>query len=80
MFGGIKWDYAILMIISGIIITAAGQILTYRIISSLGRRSVILAAMAVLLSVGAVIMVYEVVPVMESAQHTGFFHSNPVCG
>lgn len=78
-FGGVKWDYAAVMIVTGFLVTVFGQLLTYRIIESCGRRSVIVAAMAALLTAGAAIMIYEVLPVLQRAHEEGFFHTTPIC-
>jgi hypothetical protein len=78
-FGGIKWDYAVLMMLTGFAVTATGQLLTYHIIQTLGRRSVVVIAMALLLSSGALIMAYEIWPALEAAQHAGFLHISRIC-
>jgi hypothetical protein len=47
-FGGVKWDYAAVLMVTGFLVTVAGQLLTYHVIATCGRRSVIILAMAVL--------------------------------
>jgi uncharacterized membrane protein YfcA len=78
-FGGIKWDYGLLMIITGFVITVLGQTLTYHMIDKLGRRSVVVIAMALLLTMGAVIMVYEIFPALSEAHTVGYFHVSHIC-
>jgi MFS family permease len=79
-FGGIKWDYAALMFVTGFLITIAGQLLTYHVIAKLGRRSVIIIAMAMLLSVGAIIMGYESVTTMLQAYPDKYLTHTSICG
>lgn len=45
----------------------------------LGRRSVVVVAMAALLSMGAAIMLYEIFPALMQAQASGFFHVSRIC-
>jgi hypothetical protein len=78
-FGGIKWDYGALMILTGFFITVLGQKMTYHIIDTLGRRSVVVIAMALLLTVGAGIMAYEIFPALIEAHVNGFFHVSRIC-
>lgn len=78
-FGGIQWDYATVMIVTGFAVTVCGQLFTYRVMETCGRRSVIVAAMAALLTIGAAIMVYEVLPALRRAHEQGFFHTTPIC-
>lgn len=78
-FGGVKWDYAALMILTGFVVTVLGQMWTYHMIEKLGRRSVVVVAMAVLLSMGALIMVYEIFPAISQAYTNGFFPASHIC-
>ena len=78
-FGGVKWDYATLMIVAGFLVTTAGQLLTYQIIAKLGRRSIIVVAMAVLLSAGAVIMGYEAVAAVLRAYPNRYLVHDTIC-
>jgi uncharacterized membrane protein YfcA len=78
-FGGIQWDYGALMILTGFFITVLGQKMTYHIIDTLGRRSVVVIAMALLLTVGAGIMAYEIFPALLEASANGFFHIARIC-
>lgn len=78
-FGGVKWDYAALMMLTGFLVTVAGQMMTYHMIETLGRRSVVVVAMAVLLTMGALIMVYEIFPALSQASTTGYFHVSRIC-
>lgn len=78
-FGGVKWDYAALMIVTGFVVTAAGQMLTYRVIAKLGRRSIIVVAMAMLLTAGAVIMGYEAVAAVLRAYPNHFLDHDTIC-
>lgn len=78
-FGGVKWDYAALMMLTGFVVTVIGQMMTYHMIEQLGRRSVVVVAMAALLTLGAVIMVYEIFPALSEAHVAGYFHVAHVC-
>lgn len=78
-FGGVKWDYAALMMLTGFIVTVVGQKMTYHMIEQLGRRSVVVLAMAVLLTMGSAIMVYEIFPALAAAHVAGYFHVSHIC-
>jgi uncharacterized membrane protein YfcA len=78
-FGGIKWDYGILMIITGFSVTILGQKIARHMIEKLGRRSVVVIAIAILLTAGAAIMAYEIWPAVSEARTTGFFHGSRIC-
>jgi hypothetical protein len=78
-FGGVKWDYAAVFMVTGFFVTIAGQMLTYHIISSCGRRSVIILAMAILLTTGAAIMVYEAAAAFVHAADDGWFSISSLC-
>jgi hypothetical protein len=78
-FGGIKWDYAGVLMVTGFVVTVRGQLAAHHIIKTLGRRSIVVIAMAVLLTVGAVIMAYEIWPALKLAEHSGFFHISRIC-
>eukprot|EP00892_Ulva_mutabilis_P007949 jgi/Ulvmu1/5526/UM023_0062.1 len=78
-FGGIKWDYASLMVFTGFFFTLAGQIATYRVIALTGRKSVIVAAMSILVSVGGIIIIAQMWPLLASAYHRGFLRHAPIC-
>ena len=79
-FGGLQSDYASLMVITGFIVTLAGQLLTYHIIAVCGRRSVIIMAMAILLSTGAVIMGYEAARIIRQDWPDHILYHDTVCG
>jgi hypothetical protein len=78
-FGGILWDYAAVLMTTAFAVTLAGQLLTYHIIATFGRRSVIVLAMAVLLTNGASIMVYESAATAVHAARHGWLHASGVC-
>jgi hypothetical protein len=78
-FGGVSWDYACIYIATSFAVTTAGQLFTYYVISRLGRRSIIVAAMAILLSAGAIIMLYEIFPALQAARHSGYFRIASIC-
>ena len=63
----------------GFAVTMAGQMLTYSIIHHLGRRSVIIFAMASLLALGCIIMWYETFLAILEASHEGFFEVSRLC-
>ena len=79
-FGGVQWDYAALMIVTGFVFTFAGQRLTYYIIETLGRRSVIVICMATLLSVGACIMCYESIAAVVRDYPDHLLYHDTFCG
>jgi hypothetical protein len=78
-FGSVKWDYGALMIATGFVVTVAGQKMTHHIIKTFGRRSIVVVALAVLLSAGALIMIYEIFPVFLDAAKHGWFHVSRIC-
>lgn len=79
-FGGVKWDYAALMMLTGFFVTGLGQMLTYHVIETMGRRSVIIVAMAVLLSVGAVIIGYESIAAFVRDYPDNLLDHSSICG
>lgn len=58
-FGLSPWDYAAALMVLGFLATLAGQLAMYRLIQAVGRRSVIVMSMVVLLVIGCALMVYE---------------------
>lgn len=80
LFGGVKWDYATLMIVTSMIVTAAGQMLTYDIIKRFGRRSIIIVAMAILLTVGGFIMSIQGIVRLSHAYPDKFLEHGAFCG
>jgi hypothetical protein len=79
LFGGIKWDYAVLMIVAAFIVTTGGQLLTFRIIAQLGRRSIVIIAMGILLTLGAVIMGIESGIYVKGAYPHSFLEHGSIC-
>lgn len=79
-WGGVKLDYGILYALTGFGVTLAGQMLTYHIIATLGRRSIIIFAMATLLSIGFFTMIYESSISLNDVVHYGLRHSVGICG
>lgn len=77
-WGGVKLDYGVLYVLTGFLVTLAGQLLTYHIIATLGRRSVIIFAMALLLTIGLFTMAYESVLSVQHAIHHGV-HPVGIC-
>lgn len=78
-FGGVKWDYGVVLMMTGFAVTFAGQMFTYYIIEALGRRSIIIIAMALLLTMGCSVMAYESVAAFAEAMKEGFFQVSSVC-
>jgi uncharacterized membrane protein YfcA len=78
-FGGIKWDYGILMMITAFSVTILGQKVAHHMIDKLGRRSVVVIAIAILVTAGAAIMAYEIWPAVYEARTSGFLHGNRIC-
>ena len=79
-FGGVQWDYAALMMVTGFVVTYAGQQLVYYVIRVFGRRSLIIIAMAALLTVGAVVMAYEAAATFWHVYPDHVFHHDSICG
>ena len=79
-FGGVQWDYALLMMVTAHAVTYAGQKLTYYIIEMWHRRSVVIIAMATLLTVGAAIMAVSTSFAVERAWPDKFWQFDTFCG
>jgi uncharacterized membrane protein len=77
--GAVPWDYAAVLFVTGFTVTLVGQLLMYHIIAKTGRRSMIVLAMAVLLTSGAAIMVYETGLVIADAAHHGWLRASSLC-
>lgn len=80
VFGGVKWDYAWLMIVTSIVVTAVGQVLMNDIIKRMGRRSIIIIAMATLITAGAAIMGLQTFVRVKNAYPNKFLHHGKICG
>jgi uncharacterized membrane protein YfcA len=79
-FGGLQWGYVALMVATGFASTYAGQTLTYHVVEAYGRRSVIVIAMATLLSLGAVTMGYEAVVALARDWSGHLLYHDSFCG
>jgi MFS family permease len=80
VFGGVKWDYAWLMIVTSIVVTAVGQVLMNDIINRMGRRSIIIIGMATLITAGAAIMGLQTFVRVKNAYPNKFLHHGKICG
>lgn len=58
-FGGIPHDYGPLLAILGFLFTFSGQMLTFRLVRMLGRRSVIVYMMGALMAAASLLMLYQ---------------------
>ena len=58
-FGGIPWDYGPLLLVLGFLLTLCGQMLTFTLVKVLGRRSVIVYMMGLLMAAASVVMYYQ---------------------
>lgn len=81
-FGNIPQDYGISLFTVGFVVTLLGQALTHTLMRALGRRSIIIFAMVVLLVAADVLMYVRTgFAVAEAASHglSDMFHLSGIC-
>lgn len=69
-FGGIQADYAVTLLVVGCLVTLAGQLVTTRLVRALGRRSIIVFMMGLLMAVASGAACFQALRSLAAAQGT----------
>jgi len=79
-FGNLPLNYAAAVFIVGIVFTMLGQVACYMLMRALGRRSVIVFAMAALMVLSVAVTIYEsVIGIISATQHHHLWRFGHLC-
>lgn len=79
-FGTLQYDYAVVLAVCGFLTTLVGQLVVYKIIKLLGRRSIIVFAMALFMGMSSVVVVWQAAKLtLVSARAHDLWHWGHIC-
>ncbi len=79
-FGTLQYDYAAVLATVGFLTTFLGQLVVYKLIKLLGRRSIIVFAMALFMAVSSVVVAWQALKLTSlSARAHELWHWGHIC-
>lgn len=70
-FGGVVTDYAVALLLLGFVVTLLGQLCTMKLVKALGRRSVIIFAMSLLMLLATGAASYQTYVAVDAVSSEG---------